>query len=89
VLKSVNRVVTSYEAMNATNHPIAYAVCRTYDGAAWEVNIRTGNIDSALDDRYADQGAATAAGEAWLRQQAVRSGDNLDEIVLSERAPRT
>jgi hypothetical protein len=39
-------------------------VCRTPDGQAWEVNIRMGNIDRALDDSYADHEAATAAGEA-------------------------
>jgi hypothetical protein len=60
----------AYEALDATNHPIAYAVCRTHDGAAWEVNIRRGNIDSALDGSYADHEAATAADEAWLRQQS-------------------
>jgi hypothetical protein len=37
-----------------------------------EVNIRTGNIDSALDGSYADHDAAKAAGVAWLRQQSLR-----------------
>jgi hypothetical protein len=60
----------AYEAMDATNHPVAYAVCRTHDGHAWEVNIRRGNIDSALDGLYADHDAAMAAGEAWLHQQS-------------------
>jgi hypothetical protein len=59
----------AYEAMDATNHHVAYAVCRTHDGHAWEVNIRTGNIDSAFTGNYVDQDAATAAGEAWLLQQ--------------------
>lgn len=60
----------AYDALDATNDHFAYAVCRTHDGAAWEVNIRTGNIDSALDGSYADHAAATAAGEAWLHQQS-------------------
>ena len=60
----------AYEAMDATMSHLAYAVCRTHDGAAWEVNIRTGNIDSALEGSYADLDAAMAAGEAWLHQQS-------------------
>jgi hypothetical protein len=31
-----------------------------------------GNIDTALDGSFADDDAATAAGEAWLLQQTVR-----------------
>jgi len=41
----------AYDAMNATSHHFAFAVCRTPDGRAWEVNIRTGNIDNALEGR--------------------------------------
>ena len=58
----------AYAAMDATHHPMTYAICRTSDGQAWEVNIRSGNIDSALEERYTEREAAQVAGDAWLQR---------------------
>lgn len=55
------QLLAAYEAMDATNSYFAYAVCRTYEGQAWEVNIREGNIGTALARSYADYETATAA----------------------------
>ncbi len=40
-------------------------------GAAWEVNARTGAIDSAIEGRYADQAAAVGRRRDMGFYQAV------------------
>ena len=60
------------ELLSATNDHFAYAVCRTFDGCAREVNVRTRNILFALERFFADHEAATAAGEAWLQEQGAQ-----------------
>jgi predicted transcriptional regulator len=60
------------DEMNAKGDYFAYAVCRTWDGQAWEVNTREGGICSALDGRYLDHDEAMAAGVAWLLAQLAR-----------------
>ncbi|HDR9248632.1 MULTISPECIES: hypothetical protein [Burkholderia cepacia complex] len=60
---------TAYDEMNVARSYFAYAVCRTHDGQAWEVNIRTGNIFSALEQRYCNRSEALSAGEAWLMDE--------------------
>ncbi|WP_172441891.1 hypothetical protein [Burkholderia sp. IDO3] len=66
---------TAHDEMNASRSYFAYAVCRTHDGRAWEVNIRTGNIFSALEQRYCGRSEALAAGEAWLMDERCREPD--------------
>ncbi|WP_321784446.1 hypothetical protein [Burkholderia pyrrocinia] len=66
---------TAHDEMNASRRYFAYAVCRTHDGRAWEVNIRTGNIFSALEQRYCGRSEALAAGEAWLMDERCRELD--------------
>lgn len=63
----------AHDVMNASDHYHAFAVCRTHDGQAWEVNIRVGNIYSALDTSYAGPTAAERAGTEWLRTQHDRT----------------
>ena len=68
-------LLAAHEELYATTHHFAYAVCRTHDGQAWEVHLRTGNIDIVLDRSYVDKEAATVAGEAWLlKQQRANDG---------------
>lgn len=50
----------------------AYAVCRTPDGQAWEINTRQGNIYSALPAHYLDHDEAMAAGTGWLLAELER-----------------
>lgn len=52
----------AYDEMNAKGDYFAYAVCRTHDGQAWEVNTRQGGMCFALDGRYLDHDEAMAAG---------------------------
>lgn len=73
----------AHDEMDAKADYFAYAVCRTHDGQAWEVNTRQGNIYTALDESYADHDKATAAGVAWLLEQVDR------EPGADERAFRT
>ena len=60
------------EEMNAKEDYFAYAVCRTHDGQAWEVNYRMGGMCFALDGQYLDRDEAMAAGAAWLLEQLNR-----------------
>ncbi|MCW3699889.1 hypothetical protein [Burkholderia cenocepacia] len=69
---------TAHDEMNASRNYLAYAACRTHDGQAWEVNIRTGNIFSALEQRYCDRSEALAAGEAWLMDERCREPDTIE-----------
>ena len=65
----------AHDEMDAKADYFAYAVCRTYDGQAWEVNTRQGNIYSAIDGTHTDHNEAMAAGEAWLLEQIEREPD--------------
>ncbi|MDN7454414.1 hypothetical protein [Burkholderia cenocepacia] len=69
---------TAHDEMNASRGYFAYAVCRTHDAQAWEVNIRTGNIFSALEQRYCCRSEALAAGEAWLMDERCREQDAVE-----------
>ncbi|WDJ94376.1 hypothetical protein [Xanthomonas campestris] len=60
------------DEMGAKEGYFAYAVCRTHDGQAWEVNIREGGMCFALDGRYLDHDEAMAVGVAWLLEQLDR-----------------
>ncbi|HCU2043434.1 TPA: hypothetical protein OUI29_003110 [Pseudomonas aeruginosa] len=60
------------DEMNAKGDYFAYAVCRTWDGQAWEVNTRQGGMCFALDGVYLDHDEAMAAGTAWLLEQIDR-----------------
>ena len=71
----------AYDEMDAKADYFATAVCRTYDGQAWEVNIRQGNIGSTLDGRYTGHDEAMAAGAAWLLGQVEREPD-ADELAF-------
>jgi hypothetical protein len=71
----------AYDEMDAKGGYFATAVCRTYDGQAWEVNTRQGNISSALDGRYTGHDEAMAAGAAWLLGQVEREPD-ADELAF-------
>lgn len=62
----------AHDEMDAAGDYFAYAVCRTHDGQAWEVNIKHGGIYSALDGRYLDHDEAMATGAAWLLEQLDR-----------------
>lgn len=73
----------AHDAMDASDDYQAFAVCRTHGGQAWEVNIREGNIYSALDDRYCDQASAECAGADWL-QERRQSAPSADEQVHRE-----
>lgn len=74
---------TASEEMDAKGDYFAYAVCRTHDGQAWEVNTRQGGIYFALDDRYLDHDEATAASVAWLREQLNLEPTD-DELVYRQ-----
>ena len=63
-------MLAAHHAMDATGDHFAYAVCPTWDGQAWEVNTKQGNIYSALDATYAAHDEALATGAAWLLVQA-------------------
>jgi hypothetical protein len=71
----------AYDEMDAKAGYFATAVCRTYDGQAWEVNTRQGNICSAIDGRYTGHDEAMAVGAAWLVEQAEREPD-ADELAF-------
>ena len=71
----------AYDEMDTKGDYFATAVCRTYDGQAWEVNTRQGNISSALDGRYIGHDEAMAAGAAWLLGQVEREPD-ADELAF-------
>ena len=73
----------AHDAMGATQDYFAYAVCRTYDGQSWEVNIRQGNIYSVLETCYADYDEALAAGAAWLREESQRKLSPAEEDHLA------
>ncbi|MDY7580114.1 hypothetical protein RGU70_17530 [Herbaspirillum sp. RTI4] len=71
----------AYDDMDAKGGYFATAVCRTYDGQAWEVNTRQGSISTALDGRYTGHDEAMAAGAAWLQGQVEREPD-ADELAF-------
>jgi predicted transcriptional regulator len=77
-----------YDELHAQGDYFAYAVCRTWDGQAWEVNTREGGICFALDGRYLDHDEAMAAGAAWLLEQIGRepTADEVAYRVLCESA---
>jgi hypothetical protein len=52
--------------MNATGQDYAFAICRNWQGDAWEVNTKQANIYSALSSTFESQEEAMAAGSAWL-----------------------
>ena len=62
----------AHDEMDARGDYFAYAVSRTHDGQAWEVNTRQGNIYSALDGSYIDHEEAMTVGVAWLLEQLER-----------------
>ena len=62
----------AHDEMDAKGDYFAYAVCRTWDGQAWEVNTRQGGMCFALDGVYLDHDEAMAAGAAWLLEQIGR-----------------
>ena len=68
------------DEMNATGDYFAYAVCRTWDGQAWEVNYRVGGMCFALHGQYPDRDEAMAAGGAWLLEQLNREPTD-DEVA--------
>ena len=57
------------DEMDQTGRINAFAVCRTWNDQAWEVNTKNDNIYCALDDHYASRDAAMVAGAAWLQKQ--------------------
>ncbi|GAA5235136.1 hypothetical protein FOZ76_23095 [Verticiella sediminum] len=59
----------SHDEMDAKGDYFAYAVCRTYDGQAWEVATKQGCIYGTLDGCYLDHDEAAAAGVAWLLEK--------------------
>ncbi|WP_322005828.1 hypothetical protein [Paraburkholderia tropica] len=65
----------AHDEMKFSMDYFAYAVCRTYDGEAWEVNTREGNFYSALDVRHPGRAEALAAGAIWLAEQCDRIPD--------------
>ena len=71
----------AHDEMDANGDYFAYAVCRTHDGQAWEVNTRQGNIYSALDGSYIDHEEAIAKGVAWLLEQLEREAE-VDELAF-------
>jgi len=78
----------AYGELDAKGDYFAYAVCRTWDGQAWEVNTREGGICFVLDGRYLDHDEAMAAGAAWLLEQIGRepTADEVAYRVLCESA---
>jgi hypothetical protein len=54
---------------NENENDFAYAVCRTYDGQAWEVGIRKWDICYPLEATFIGYDDAMAAGAAWLLKQ--------------------
>lgn len=76
----------AHDEMDAKADFLAYAVCRTHDGQAWEVTTRQGGMYSALDGRYLDHDEAMAAGVAWLQEQLDRepTADEADYRALWE-----
>ncbi|GEM_PF-3234936 len=68
------------DEMHAKEDYFAYAVCRTHDGQAWEVNYRVGGMCFALDGQYPDRDEAMAAGAAWLLEQINREPTD-DEVA--------
>lgn len=71
---------TAYDEMKVKKCYFAYAICRTYDDQAWEVNVRQGGVYTVLDDLYLDHDKALAAGEVWLLEQSDRDLSD-DEAV--------
>ena len=65
----------AHDEMDAKEDYFAYAVGRTHDDQAWEVNNREANIYSALDGSYATHDEAMVAGAAWLLEQLEREPD--------------
>jgi hypothetical protein len=59
----------AWDALDANENDFAYAVCCTFDGQAWEVNIREWNICYPLETTFIDYDDAMAAGAAWLLKQ--------------------
>ena len=62
----------------------AYVICRTFDGQAWEVNVRRGHIMSALSDRYSERDAAVSAGAQWFATESKRVPDAVDRAIRRE-----
>ena len=70
----------AYDEMHTKEDYFAYAVCRTHDGQAWEVNYRVGSMCFALDGQYLGRDEAMAAGAAWLQGQIDREPTD-DEVA--------
>ncbi len=52
--------------MKRTGQKFAFAICRTWDDTAWQVQIKRGNVYSALRGEYASHDEASSVGAAWL-----------------------
>ena len=52
--------------MKRTGQKFAFAVCRTWNDTAWQVQIKRGNVYSSLRDEYDDHDEANSTGAAWL-----------------------
>lgn len=73
----------AYDEMDGHGDYFAYAVCRTWDGQAWEVNTREGNLSFALPGSFADHDEAMAAGMAWHLAELARAPD-ADELAFRQ-----
>ncbi|HJV74805.1 MAG TPA: DUF433 domain-containing protein [Noviherbaspirillum sp.] len=69
----------AYDEMDAKGEYFAYAVCRTWDDRAWEVNTKEGYFYTALSGSFPDHDEAIAAGAAWLRHQLERAANEKSE----------
>ena len=58
----------AHDEMDAKGDYFAYAVCRTWDGQAWEVTTRHGGMYGALDGRWCGLAAGTARPRANRRR---------------------
>lgn len=71
-------LLRAYAKMSAKTDFFTYAICRTYDGQAWEVETKNGNIYNGTGYAYTEYAEAMTAGVAWLLEQQKRQpGANL------------
>ena len=54
------------DEMDRTGQKFAFAVYRSWDGLAWKVNIKRGNVYASLPGEYSTHRDADIAGAAWL-----------------------
>ncbi|WP_352888525.1 hypothetical protein [Sinimarinibacterium thermocellulolyticum] len=67
----------AFDELYANPDYFAFAVCRSPNGQAWEVNVREANITWCLEtcgteNEYPSYDEAMAAGAAWLQEQINR-----------------